>query len=118
MNLSAASTKLPSMGGQVPGRALPAASKDRTGRPKMECMYRMRIDDMPCRPKAPTRNSYWPPGTRKEVLNWSSSRMRNYMYALSRSSLEKKRAPLVSLTSCSTCGRGSTERCVMALGPR
>ncbi len=25
------------------------------------------------------RNSYWPPGTRKEVLNWSSSRIRNCM---------------------------------------
>jgi hypothetical protein len=68
----------PSIGGQLPGRAWPVASNDRTG-PKIECMYRMRIDDKPCRPKAPTRNSYWPPGTRKEVLNCSSSRMRNCM---------------------------------------
>jgi hypothetical protein len=35
----------------------------------------IKSDDMPCRPKAPTRKSYWPPGTRKDVLNWSSGRI-------------------------------------------
>ena len=73
---------------------------------------------MPCNPKAPTRNSNCPPGTRNEVLNWSSSRIRNWWYALAKSSFVKNRAPRVSSTSWSTCGSGSTDRCVMALSPR
>jgi hypothetical protein len=44
----------------------------------MECMYRIESDDMPWRPKAPTRNSNWPPGTRKDVLYWSPVRIRNW----------------------------------------
>ena len=50
------------------GRARPVESNDKASRPKIECMKRVSTDDIPCRPKAPTRNSYWPPGTRNDVL--------------------------------------------------
>ncbi len=40
------------------GSAQPVESKERTGRPKMLCIYRIKTEDMPCRPKAPTWNSY------------------------------------------------------------
>ncbi len=65
-------TKRPSVGGQAPGRARPAASKDRTGLPKMECM---------CVPHEDQRHAVQAEGARrrKEVLNWSSSRIRNCM---------------------------------------
>ena len=38
-------------------------------------MKRISIEDIPCRPKPPTqtRTSYWPPGTRNDVLYWSNS---------------------------------------------
>ncbi len=34
----------------------------------MECMYRIKSDYMPCRPNAPTWNSYWPVWPRRTEL--------------------------------------------------
>ena len=62
-------------GSGPPGLACPIESNDKAQRPKIECMERIRTGDIPCRLKAPTRNSYRPPGTRNDVLCWYSSRM-------------------------------------------
>ena len=66
-------------GGPTAGRARTVESNDKASQLKIKCMKCINTDDIACRPKAPTLNSYWPTETRNDVLYWPSARMLNYM---------------------------------------
>ena len=83
------STATPRAETKEAGWARLVASNDKAERPygpKIDCMKRISTDDIPCRPKVLPRKSYWPQGTLNDVLYWSSSRIRNCMQAIARSS--------------------------------